>query len=127
VILYHFTSGVHLAEIEKTGYVKTGDNMLRAFGGGPPECSFHFDVPEVPRGYGGLTGSVFDKTEVRLTFDVVDSWAVRWIDWACAQGIAPMWLDALAHAAGGIHHYEHEYAVFRRIPLDRCVDIRRRD
>lgn len=127
MILYHFTSGVHLAQIEKTGYVKTGDNMLHTYGSTPPECSFHFDVPEVPLGYGGLAGSVFDKTEVRLTLDVADSWAVRWIEWARAQGIAPMWLDALVHAAGGIEHYDHEYAVFRRIPLDHCVDIRRRD
>lgn len=122
MLLYHFTSSLHLPRIIADGFIKTGDNMLRWNDEtAEPRCSFHFDVPEVPAGYGGITEM---KTEVRLTLDVPNAWAVLWIDWARAQGIEPMWLSVLTQASGGEHHYEHEYAVFRRIPLERCLDIR---
>lgn len=129
MILYHFTSPLHLPVIQDTGYIDTTESNLHPtierYG---PDCAWFLDQPELGSADHGLTASSLsswlDKTKVRITVDVPDTWAVYWLGWAEAQGISQHWLKALlGGTTGGREAAERWVVTFRTVPRSRWVAV----
>lgn len=123
MILYHFTSSVHVPLILADGYLKTVESNIsaRREHAGPDVVWLTTDGdPE--RHHGWQEWSPVDKLAVRFTVDIPKRDAHRWHEWAGRYGIDPAWRRALA-AVGGSGTWR---VVTRPIPAAEWVTIEHR-
>lgn len=125
---YHFTSIKHLEMIHAAGALLLTDPMLdidtrRSMGEYPPVL-WMLDMPDL----GGFSHGIdtpnwpVDKTEIRFTIE--PKRAVKWLDWARAQGISYRWLDSVVRIGGGWDAAEHWYISFAKVTRDNWLEIR---
>jgi hypothetical protein len=132
MILYHFTSMLHLVPIMDDGYLKTTEtNLDPRIEHHGPDAVWFIDTPELGEYDHGLNAALPgevrpDKTAVRFTIEVPDNWVVQWLPWAEAQGINPHWLEVLVRDSGGREGASHWMCVFRKVPMDRWLNIETR-
>lgn len=124
MILYHYTSVVHLPWIVDAGYLGLTDNVLHHDRIEEPGVCWFLDRPlvEIPYSH-GLAGSIVDKTAVQFTVDVPDGWVRRWVPWAQDRGVEPLWLTAMVRAGGGFAAADHWHVTFRTVPRNRWVSV----
>jgi hypothetical protein len=112
-MFYHFTSREHLEQIRADGMIRPTDSNvgspfpeMRPYGVHiGPSVVWLLDTPEV--GYDhGLSGSVQDKTAVRISVNVP---AVRWLHWQHAAPMHPEWRRRLVEIGGGEEAAAHWY------------------
>jgi hypothetical protein len=122
MILYHFTSLIHLPVIEKAEMLRLTDSNIHItipnFG---PDVVWFTTEPTASLGH-GLHGFI-DKKAVRFTVDVPDHWVKPWLPWAESQGMDPEWMGYLVEAGGGREAAETWMVTFRPIRKDRWVSI----
>jgi hypothetical protein len=132
MILYHFTSLLHLPKIMQAGHLRTSETNLHPtiehYG---PDAVWFIDIPELGEHDHGLNASLPgevrpDKTAVRFTVEVPDKRVVSWLPWAEAQGIDPQWLNVLTHEDGGREGASHWKVVFRSVPEDQWIAVETR-
>lgn len=116
--LWHWTSRHHLPKILRDGYLDLTESNLIAPGdltrSDVPVCWF-LDVPLLGNSPHGLTGSMVDKSEIRIAVDVPHAWSRAWLPWAEALGIERSWLDALVNVGGGRQAAERWWVTTRRV------------
>lgn len=127
MLLYHFTSGIHLPWILESRFLKTTDSILSPDDpDASPPCVWLLDTPDLNGHDHGLGGSIAFKSEFRFTVEVPESRVVKWVDWAEVNGIDPRWFSTMVEVGGGREAAEHWRCVFRRIPADQWVAIDRK-
>jgi hypothetical protein len=124
MILYHFTSAVHLPKIQKAGMLRlTESNIHMTIPNFGPDVVWFTTEPTPTLGH-GLTG-VLDKTAVRLTVEIPDHWVKAWLPWAKGQGMDEEWMGYLIEAGGGLEAAETWRVTFRPVREDRWLAIDR--
>ncbi len=92
MILYHFTSTVHLPLINAAGALTTTESNLsptREHAG--PDVVWLTSDPEPDAEGHALAGSCVDKTAVRITVDVPDAEVWGWLPWSRGHRIPKKW------------------------------------
>jgi len=126
MILYHFTSAIHLPIIEEAGFLKlTESNLHLTIPHYGPDVVWFTTEPTATLGHGLL--GVLDKKEVRFTVDVPDHWVKPWLSWAEGQGMDREWMGYLIEAGGGIEAAETWRVTFRSVKKDRWVSVDREE
>jgi hypothetical protein len=124
MILYHFTSIVHLPRIKEAGFLKlTESNLHLTIPHYGPDVVW-FTTEESARLGHGLFGHV-DKTEIRFTVDLPDHWVKSWLSWAEGQGMDREWMGYIIEAGGGMEAAETWRVTFRPVRQDCWVSIDR--
>lgn len=124
MILYHFTSAVHLPTIKQSGFLKlTESNLHLTIPHYGPDVAWFTTEPTATLGHGLL--GVINKKEVRFTVDVPDHWVKAWLPWAQGQGMDAEWIGYLIAAGGGMKAAETWMVTFRPVRKDRWVSIDR--
>jgi hypothetical protein len=102
MILYHFTSMIHLPSIMKDGHLKLTESNI----GSPspkmrphgthrgPDVVWLTEEPHPTKTNIDAMGT--PKGEVRITVEIPQSDLYRWNSWAPAFGIQPDWYDLLS-------------------------------
>jgi hypothetical protein len=129
MLLYHYTSSVHVPRILRAGVLRpTGSNLDLTSEGrspaGPPVV--WLTTHDHPGAGHGLYQSVADKTEYRFTVEVPRDWPKRWVKWAKAHGSTPRGMDWLASTGGGWEVAESWWVVARPIPARYWLAVERR-
>jgi len=127
--LWHFTSTAHLPRILADGYLRPSDSMLHPVDQNfAPPCVWLLDSPDLGEASHGLNTpfSTVDKQAVRFTVEVPDSRVVRWLGWAEAQDVDPLWLTSVIDGGGGREAAERWCCIFRRIPSDQWLSVDQR-
>ena len=125
MILYHFTSSIHLPIIEEDGFLKlTESNLHLTIPHYGQDVVWFTTEPSAILGHGLLFGSV-DKTEFRFTVNLPDHWVKSWLSWAEGQGMDREWMGYIIEAGGGIEAAETWRVAFRPVRKDRWVSIDR--
>lgn len=123
MILYHFTTPIHLPAIMAEGVLRTTDsNLLKREGASPRvvwllDTSFVGDKPD----HGLHVAGFPDKRIIRVTVDVPD--ASRWLDWGKQRRHDPAWMRVMIHSGGGDKAARHWWVVNRPIPRHEWVEI----
>lgn len=126
-VLYHYTATGHLASILAEGRLRLTDSQVD----GRPAVWF-LDTPTTEGRDHGLSGSVWDKTEVRVT---VRARAVRWLDWvatlppstrAAVGGTLGRWIPTIVRTGGGPEAAAHWWVAFEPVTI-RPHDVAVRD
>ena len=112
--LYHFTSNVHWPEIEQDGALRPSESNvgspvpnLQPYGERyAGDVVWLLDTSTLEFDH-GLGKSFVDKTTTRLTVEVPERYATRWLQWAPARAMNPTWFDAFVKRAGGLEAVEH--------------------
>lgn len=142
MLLYHFTSRLHLPSIQGEGVIRTTDPNLFAAGG--PVTRLDPETGEVSTTGGPILGQpvvwlldtrtaegydhglllnyVVDKRAVRVTVDVPD--AVQWQRWVTARRHDARYVGAIVKVGGGVSAARHWFVVPRPIPATEWVEIR---
>lgn len=112
MILYHYTSTMHLPRIEADGYLKVTESniSMRRTHAGPDVVWLTSDRKPNAEAH-GLSGSAVDKTAVRITVEIPDSEATPWLTWSRKHGITKAWATILESG----RRAEAWYVVERRI------------
>jgi hypothetical protein len=127
MILYHYTSLVHLELIKQDGIIKTTESNIgspsplwKPYGNNiGPQVVWLTDQPEVKTGH-GLDSNVVNKFQVRLKFDLPD--AIRWVEFANQHGINKKWYRILDKT--GNYTARHWYVLTRPIQLFEIQEIK---
>lgn len=127
MILYHFTSTVHWPVIDHYGFLKTVESNVGSvspdefpYGAHKgPDVVWLLDTPEVGHDH-GLGTSAVDKTEVRITADVL---GIRWQDWTFTRAMHPNWRHKFVEIAGGEEAAKHWYIVPAPVYRRRWVEV----
>jgi hypothetical protein len=123
VRLYHYTSKYHWNSIHTAGYIDTTESNVSwtTEHGGPDVVWLTACVS--PLLDHGLRGSIFDKTEVRITVELPNDWVKRWKKWAPIQGASREDMDMLANSGGGWEAADTWYVCTQQIPRKYWVEI----
>ncbi|MCP1674573.1 hypothetical protein J2T57_001675 [Natronocella acetinitrilica] len=99
MLLYHYTSTLHLPLILKSRVISTTHNALHPTDqlGEPVVWLTASDVFEAQLWAAGI----LDKTAIRLSIEIPRAHVQPWQDFARAQGADPVWLAVLAEVGGG--------------------------
>lgn len=106
MLLFHFTSPLHIPAIRQTGHLTTTDPMLTMEPAPPdgPRVVWLTDDPEPAAQLWArpLAIPAMPKDEIRLTVDLDDQDPNlhRWVPWAITRGITAHWANALARSGG---------------------------
>jgi hypothetical protein len=113
MILYHFTSTTHLADIVQDEYLATTEsNVSRSRPHAGPDVVWLTSNPDPGAHIGWGGGSIVNKRAVQFTVDVPKAEVHRWRNWGARRGIDPKWMRGLA-AAGGSNSW---WVVERPVP-----------
>jgi len=120
MLLYHYTSRVHLPRILRAGVLLPSTSNLDLVS----EGRVH-EAPDVvwltshdhPGAGHGLYRSVADKTEIRITVELPRDWPKRWTKWAVAQGASARGMGWLTDTGGGQEAADSWWVVTRPIPF----------
>lgn len=113
--LHHFTSAMHFRLIRAAGSIHTTESNLNMLGEGPRVVWLSdSDNRELQGGWS--SGSVLDKTDMRISVEVPDNEAHPWKEWARARNIEWWWEEALIRAGGGEDAAKTWYVIERDIP-----------
>lgn len=129
MILYHFTSPMHWALIYQSGRLQVSESNIGSPAPSMQPCGEHvgpgvvwlLDTPEVAFDH-GLTGSIVDKTEVRISVDVPRP--IRWSQWEWINHMHPAWREALVERAGGPEAAEHWFVVPANVRARHWTEVR---
>jgi hypothetical protein len=123
MILYHYTNKYHLASIRSTGILYPSEsNVSWTKGHGGPDVVWLTTCDEPSLNH-GLHGSVFDKTEVRISVELPAGWAKRWKKWAPVQGMSESDMDILAETGGGWQAADTWFVCTKPIPHKYWVEV----
>jgi hypothetical protein len=114
MLLYHFTSQVHLINILTENRLRLTESNVKPNGDGP-RVVWLTDNPRPRQGW--QRGSAVYKGRIRITVEVDD--AQKWTEWAKRRGSPPFWMAALIEAAKGDDDPapgDHWYVVTHTIP-----------
>jgi hypothetical protein len=123
MLLYHYTSKRHMPSISADGFIDTTESnvsLTREHGGPDVVWLTSCDAPTLNH---GLRGSIFDKTEVRITVDVPNDWVKRWRKWAPIQGASALDMEMLAETGGGWEAADTWYVTTQPIPRKYWTEI----
>lgn len=118
MLLYHFTSPLHLERILSSGRLRTTESNVGApwregpylsGSGAAPDVVWLMDLADPGEAHHGLGGSVMDKKGARITVET--RFAIHWADWEPTQWMSPRWREAFLARAGGEEAAEHWYVV----------------
>jgi len=127
--LYHFTSAHHLPHIRRAGMLQPTESNV----GSPvthmppwgshrgPDVVWLLDTAELNGHPHGLRGSVYDKTEIRISLDIPRP--VKWLDWEWTAMMHPDWRSAFVEAGGGPAAVEAWYVWPVPVRRSRWLDI----
>ncbi len=112
--LYHFTTKAHLPSILREGKLRLTDSQVSGDEPGTVIGAVWFlDTPTCDWADHGLSGSIWDKREVRLTVRTRD--AVPWVPWARSRmtdKTSRIWYEATVNTGGGPDAAAHWWVTF---------------
>jgi hypothetical protein len=115
MLLYHYTSRLHLPSILRDGVIETTEsNVSWTRPHAAPDVVWLTTCDSPHLGHGLI--SVADKAEVRIAVEVPKDWAKRWKKWAKANGSAQSDMDILAESGGGWEAADTWFVCTRPIP-----------
>jgi hypothetical protein len=111
--LFHFTSVRHMADIMKSGCIRTTYSDIQPDGAGPGVVWLTSNPkPKQEWTEGGAPVFLLEKYGIRVTVEIPDKEAHRYPEWARRMGIDPKWFKLYTERDGD---YGNWYVVTRPV------------